>query len=66
MDDDGLSISPQELQKLNPNDSKELQQFLANEGQKSQVQKSASPPCRDVRYNAQSSNLTLNLQLSTI
>jgi hypothetical protein len=45
MDDDGLSISPQELQKLNPNDSKELQQFLANEGQKSQVQKSASFPC---------------------
>jgi len=39
MDDDGLNISPQEIQKLNPNDYKELQQFLANEGQKSQVQK---------------------------
>lgn len=43
MDDDGLNISPQEIQKLNPNDYKELQQFLANEGQKSQVQKSMSP-----------------------
>lgn len=45
MDDDGLTISPAELQKLNPNDSKELQQFLANEGQKGQVQKSASFLC---------------------
>jgi len=40
MDDEGLNISPQEIQKLNPTDYKELQQFLANEGQKSQVQKS--------------------------
>lgn len=40
MDDEGLNISPQEIQKLTPNDYKELQQFLANEGQKTQVQKS--------------------------
>jgi len=39
MDDEGLNISPQEIQKLTPNDYKELQQFLANEGQKTQVQK---------------------------
>jgi hypothetical protein len=42
MDDDGLNISPQELQKLTPNDYRELQQFLAHEGQKAQVQKSMS------------------------
>jgi hypothetical protein len=42
MDDEGLNISPQELQKLNANDYRELQQFLANEGQKAQVQKSMS------------------------
>lgn len=39
MEDEGLNISPQEIQKLNPNDYKELQQFLSNEGQKTQVQK---------------------------
>lgn len=50
MDDEGLNISPQELQKLTPNDYRELQQFLANEGQKSQVQKSMS---YDLRSHSQ-------------
>lgn len=47
MEDEGLNISPQEIQKLNPNDYKELQQFLSNEGQKTQVQKSRSIACND-------------------
>ncbi len=37
---EGLNISPEELNKLNPSDHRELQQFIANEGQKAQVQMS--------------------------
>jgi len=37
--EDGLNVSQEELSRLTPTDYQQLQRFLQNEGQKSQVQK---------------------------
>ena len=38
-DSDQLQFDPRELEKLTPADSREIQQFLQNENQKTQVQR---------------------------
>jgi len=38
-DSDSVNVSQEEISRLTPQDHRELQQFLQNEGQKSQVQK---------------------------
>lgn len=41
--DDEINISPEDLQRLSPNEQRELQVFLQSEQQKSQIAKSKTP-----------------------
>lgn len=41
--DDEINISPEDLQRLSPNEQRELQVFLQSEQQKNQIAKSKNP-----------------------
>lgn len=41
--DDEINISPEDLQRLSPNEQRELQVFLQSEQQKNQIAKSKDP-----------------------
>ena len=44
--DDELNISAEDVQRLSPNEQRELQMFIQSETQKSQISKSESPTRR--------------------
>lgn len=47
--DDEINISPEDLQRLSPNEQRELQVFLQSEQQKNQIAKSKnSPPFQSI------------------